>query len=138
MVVANTPISRKEAARMRHITQERFRQRVQFLRRQFLQDGDLPFSDVLTEEAISQALATVTGWLDRIFSPLVSVRASERIFNGDRASSRESRRPISHALGFASKTQSLSALLRLDVNQAYLGLRKPLEDQGKPVEAEAS
>ena len=58
---------------MRHISQERFRQQVQFLRRQFLQDGDLPFTDVLTEEAISQALATVTGWLDRIFSPLVTL-----------------------------------------------------------------
>src|SRR5246500_1692460 len=73
MVVANSPISRKEAARMRHSSQERFRQQVQFLRRQFLQDGDLPFTDVLTEEAISQALATVTGWLDRIFSPLVTL-----------------------------------------------------------------
>src|SRR5215471_4380132 len=73
MVVANTPIRRKEAARMRHCSQERFRQQVQFLRRQFLQGGDLPFTDVLTEEAISQALATVTGWLDRIFSPLVTL-----------------------------------------------------------------
>src|ERR1700746_1504226 len=73
MVVANTPISRKEAARMRHFNQERFRHQVQFLRRQFLQDGDLPFTDVLTEETISQALATVTGWLDRIFSPLVTL-----------------------------------------------------------------
>lgn len=44
-----------------------------FLRRQFLQDGDLPFTDVLTEEAISEALATVTGWLDHIFSPLVTL-----------------------------------------------------------------
>src|SRR5215510_10179698 len=73
MVVANTPIPRKEAARMRHCNQERFRQQVQFLRRQFLQDGDLPFTDVLTEAAISQALATITGWLDRIFSPLVTL-----------------------------------------------------------------
>src|SRR5262245_3237198 len=73
MVVANTPIRRKEAARMRHCNQERFRQQVQFLRRQFLQDGDLPFTDVLTEAAISQALATITGWLDRIFSPLVTL-----------------------------------------------------------------
>src|ERR1700752_3259859 len=73
MVVANTPISRKEAARMRHFNQERFRHQVQFLRRQFLQDGDLPFTDVLTEETNSQALTTVTGWLDRIFSPLVTL-----------------------------------------------------------------
>lgn len=35
---------------MRHFNRERFRQHVQFLRRQFLQDGDLPFTDVLTEE----------------------------------------------------------------------------------------
>src|SRR5579864_4628857 len=73
MVVASTPIHRKEAARMRHSNQARFRQHVQFLRRQFLQDGDLPFTDVLTEEAISEALATVTGWLDRIFSPVVTL-----------------------------------------------------------------
>src|SRR6478672_10552405 len=73
MVVANTPIRRKEATRMRHCSQERFRQQVQLLRRQFLQGGDLPFTDVLTEEAISQALATVTGWLDRIFSPVVTL-----------------------------------------------------------------
>src|SRR5437764_6445948 len=43
------------------------------LRRQFLQDGDLPFTDVLTEEVIAQALAAVTGWLDRVFSPLVTL-----------------------------------------------------------------
>ena len=58
---------------MRHISQERLRQQVQFLRRQFLQDGDLPFTDVLTEEVISKALANVIGWLDRIFSPLVTL-----------------------------------------------------------------
>jgi hypothetical protein len=68
MVVANTTIRRKEAATMRHSNQERFRQHVQFLRRQFIQDSDLPFIDVLAEEAITQALATVTGWLNRIFS----------------------------------------------------------------------
>src|SRR6516164_2174938 len=73
MVVANTPISGKEAPRMRHANQERFRQQVHFLRRHFLQDGDLPFTDVLTEEIIAQALATVTGWLARIFSPLVTL-----------------------------------------------------------------
>src|SRR6266446_5625858 len=73
MVVANTPIRRKEAPRMCHSSQERLRQQVQFLRRQFLQDGDLPFTNVLTEEVIAQALTAVTGWLDRIFSPLVTL-----------------------------------------------------------------
>src|SRR3954452_8275455 len=55
---------------MRRSRQESIREQVGFLRRQFLQDGDLPFTTVLTEEVIAQALAAVTGWLDRVFSPL--------------------------------------------------------------------
>src|SRR5687768_7730673 len=43
------------------------------LRRQSLQDGDLPFTAVLTGEVIAQAPAAVTGWLDRVFSPLVTL-----------------------------------------------------------------
>src|ERR671925_288182 len=73
MGVANTPIRSKEAPRMRHSSQGRFRQQVQFLRRQFLQDGDLPFTNVLTEDVLAQALAALTGWLDRVFSPLVTL-----------------------------------------------------------------
>src|SRR5262249_40871589 len=34
---------------------------------------ELPFTNVLTEEALAQALAAITGWLDRIFSPLVTL-----------------------------------------------------------------
>lgn len=52
----------------------RFRQQVRFLRRQFLQDGDLPFTDVLSESAITQALKALdVVWLDRIYSPLVTL-----------------------------------------------------------------
>ena len=50
-----------------------FREQVGFLRRQFLQDGDLPFTNVLTEEALEHALAALPRWLDRIFSPLVTL-----------------------------------------------------------------
>src|SRR4051812_10361833 len=50
-----------------------FREHAAFLRRQFLQDGGLPFTDVLTDEAIEHALAAVGGWLDRVFSPLVTL-----------------------------------------------------------------
>ena len=50
-----------------------FREQVSTLRRQFLQDGDLPFTNVLTEEVIAQALTAISGWLDRIFSPLVTL-----------------------------------------------------------------
>ncbi len=58
---------------MCHSSQQRFQHQVQFLRRQFLQDGDLPFTDVLTEEILAQALTAVTGWLDRVYSPLVTL-----------------------------------------------------------------
>jgi hypothetical protein len=58
---------------MRHSNRGAFRDQVNFLRRQFLQDGELPFTNVLTEGTIAQALATISGWLDRIFSPLVTL-----------------------------------------------------------------
>lgn len=59
---------------MRYVSQGRFRQQADFLRRQFLQDGELPFTNVLTVEVIAQALTAITVcWLDRIFSPLVTL-----------------------------------------------------------------
>jgi hypothetical protein len=59
---------------MRHFNQGRLRQQVSFLRRQFLQDGELAFSDVLSEGIITQALAAINiRWLDRIYSPLVTL-----------------------------------------------------------------
>jgi hypothetical protein len=52
----------------------RFREQVRFLRRQFLQDGELPFTDILSERAVAQALkASDVVWLDRIYSPLVTL-----------------------------------------------------------------
>ena len=54
--------------------QGRFRQQVHFLRRQFLQEGRLPFTDVLTVELIMQVLQKIEiGWNDRIFTPLVTL-----------------------------------------------------------------
>jgi Transposase DDE domain len=58
---------------MPHSHRGSFRQQASFLRRQFLQDGGLPFTDVLTEEGLAHALAVVGGWLDRVFSPLVTL-----------------------------------------------------------------
>src|SRR5256885_10228760 len=58
---------------MRHPHPGSFRRQATLLRRQFLQDGGLPFTDVLTEEVVADALAAVGGWLDRIFSPLVTL-----------------------------------------------------------------
>src|SRR5215831_13069235 len=100
MVVANTPIHRKEAASMRHSNQARFRQQLQFLRRQFLQDGDLPFTNVLTEEVIAQALTAVTGWLDRVFSPLVTLWVFlGQVLGADHSCRAAVARLIAHRLG---------------------------------------
>jgi hypothetical protein len=50
------------------------RQQVRFLRRQFVQDGDLPFSNVLSEELVTRAISAVeVSWIDRIYSPLVTL-----------------------------------------------------------------
>jgi len=52
----------------------RFRQQVNFLQRQFLQDGDLPFANVLSEQIVSQALtASKVVWNDSIYPPLVTL-----------------------------------------------------------------
>ncbi len=59
---------------MRDSNRRPFRTQVSFLRRQFLQDGDLPFTDTLSEQIVEQALtASGMNWLDRIFSPLVTL-----------------------------------------------------------------
>jgi len=50
-----------------------FRAHADRLRRQFLQGGGLPFTDVLTEEVLAAALAAAGRWLDRVFSPLVTL-----------------------------------------------------------------
>src|SRR6476620_7629830 len=52
----------------------RFREQVRFLQRQFLQDGELPFTDALSESAVAQALKALNVvWLDRVYSPLVTL-----------------------------------------------------------------
>src|SRR5262245_4522757 len=58
---------------MLHSNRGALRDQVSFLRRQFLQGGGLPFTDVLTEEVITQALAAVSSWLNRVFSPVVTL-----------------------------------------------------------------
>ncbi|QDT10713.1 IS4 family transposase [Planctomycetes bacterium K23_9] len=59
---------------MSSLNNRRFREQIRFLRRQFLQDGGLPFTDVLSEQSISDAL-TQNGvcWKDRIYTPLTTL-----------------------------------------------------------------
>ena len=59
---------------MRDCNQGRFQQQIRFLRRQFLQDGGLPFSRVLSEEMVEQALSAVEFvWNDSIYTPMVTL-----------------------------------------------------------------
>jgi hypothetical protein len=59
---------------MRYSNHGCVRQQVSFLRRQFLQDGGLPFSDVLSRKIVTQALTAINvRWLNRIYSPLVTL-----------------------------------------------------------------
>ena len=59
---------------MRDCTQGRFRQQLRFLRRQFLQEGELPFSNVLSEKIVMQALSDAdVVWNERIYTPLVTL-----------------------------------------------------------------
>ena len=59
---------------MHYSNQGRFRQQVSFLRRQYLQDGDLPFTNILSEQIVAQALTAIeVFWMDRIYSPLVTL-----------------------------------------------------------------
>lgn len=52
----------------------RLRPQVRFLQRQFLQDGKLSFTDVLSERTVEQALKALNfAWLDRVYSPLITL-----------------------------------------------------------------
>jgi hypothetical protein len=52
----------------------RFRQQVDTLRREFLQEGELPFADVLSSGCLAEALTEIQRpWKDRIFNPLMTL-----------------------------------------------------------------
>ena len=59
---------------MRQSYHGRIRQHVEFLRRQFLQGGGLPFADVLSADLVARALAAIGAvWYDRVYTPLVTL-----------------------------------------------------------------
>src|SRR3954452_6889738 len=84
---------------MRQLHRGSFREQAGFLRRQFLQDGDLPFTNVLTREVIEDALSALTGWLDRIFTPLVTLWVFlGQVLSADHSCSAAVARLIAHRL----------------------------------------
>jgi len=96
----NNPINGKEASEMRCFSKGRVRKQFRFLRRQFLQDGKLPFSDVLTAETIATALQAIEGcWKDRIYSPLVTLWVFlGQVLSGDPSCRAAVARLIAHRL----------------------------------------
>ena len=79
-----------------------FREQAALLRRQFLHDCDLPFADVLTDQVLADALAAAGHWLDRVFSPLVTLR----VFLGQVLSATTRAGPPSPGLPAGSLPQS--------------------------------
>lgn len=60
---------------MRSYPNGRVRNQISFLRQQFLQDEGFAFGDVLTDQTLGHALATIKNeWLDRIYTPLMTLQ----------------------------------------------------------------
>ena len=59
---------------MRYSNEGLFQRQFDFLKRQYLQDGDRLFSDVLSRETVQEALDTIeVAWNERIYTPLVTL-----------------------------------------------------------------
>jgi hypothetical protein len=76
----------------------RLRQQVNTLRREFLQDGELPFADILSAGGLAEALAEIERpWKDRIFTPLVTLWAFlGQVLNADQSCRAAVARLIAH------------------------------------------
>ena len=85
---------------MGYSNQGRLRQQINFLRRQFLQDGDLPFTNVLSEQLVSQALtAAEVVWNNSIYQPLVTLWVFlSQVLNADHSCRAAVARLIVHRL----------------------------------------
>ena len=90
---------------MRDLSQGKFRQQITFLRRQFLQEGDLPFRDVLSEELVQDALAAVrVVWNDAIYTPLVTLWVFlSQVLSADHSCRSAVARLIAHRISRARK-----------------------------------
>ncbi len=93
---------------MRFYQEGLFRAQVQFLRRQFLQDGELPFTDVLSESSVRQALAdSGVVWKDHIYSPLVTLWVFlSQVLSADHSCRAAVARLIAHRLAHGLKACS--------------------------------
>jgi hypothetical protein len=83
---------------MRHPSQRRRRQQVDLLRRQFLQEGRLPYTEVLSSGCLSEAMKEIKApWKDRIFTPLVTLGVFlGQVLNADQSCRAAVARLIAH------------------------------------------
>src|SRR3954470_15955509 len=83
---------------MRDHAHGRLRRQVDTLRHQFLQEGGLPFADVLSAGGLEEALREVkAAWNDRIYTPLVTLRVFlGQVLNADRSCRAAVARLIAH------------------------------------------
>ena len=109
---------------MRLSNSVRLRQQVRFLQRQFLQENDLPFTNTLSSEMVSQAL-TAAGvvWNDRIYTPLVTLGVFlSQVLSADHSCRAAVARLIAHRLAHGQRECSADT-------GAYCQARKRLPER---------
>ena len=76
----------------------RLHQQIDALRREFLQEGERPFAEVLSSVGLTEALAEIKApWNDRIFTPLVTLWVFlGRVLNADQSCRAAVARLIAH------------------------------------------
>lgn len=120
----------------------RTRRQVRFLRRQFLQDGEQPFADLLSERVIRQAVADAdVVWKDRIYTPLMTLWVFlSQVLSADHSCRGAVARLIAHRLSqgqpaCSSKTGAYCQA-RKRLSEAFIAtitrtIGRSLEDQAK-------
>lgn len=109
---------------MRYSNQGWFREQFGFLKRQFLQEGNLPFTNVLSESTIAPALQAIDGcWKDRVYTPLVTLWVFlEQAISTDHSCRAAVARLIAHRVSHGQTTCSAKT-------GAYCQARKRLSEK---------
>jgi hypothetical protein len=94
---------------MRNCNRASIRRQISFLRRQFLQEGKLPFTSVLSEATVTPALNSIDScWNNRIYTPLVTLWVFlGQVLSADHSCRAAVARLIAHRLSQGEKACSL-------------------------------
>jgi len=86
---------------VRNLRRGCIRQQLQFLQRQYVQDGEMPLNNMLSESLISQALSAIDGsWNDRIYTPLMTLWVFlQQVISADHSCRAAVARLIVHRVG---------------------------------------